>query len=246
LVAVIAAVVVVLILVREVRRLVRNRAGWSRAAAGAVSLTLRGEAVAKQRTVAGRPMRTVLVHHRGEPRYLHLLFAKDAPADTMRQGLVTVEFFATDDAEGPARLLLADGRTLWAFTSRLGDQLPADDPRATRRWSTRSTDDGAAMMAPTAVVGNGPQDEDRERDAAGRDDGPDTGSGDSAGTDDSVWSGSDGWTGGGSWSGDPTWSSSDGGSTGGTGDGGGGGWSGGGWSGGDSGGGGGDSGGGSS
>jgi hypothetical protein len=232
-VGVVAAALVVLILFRETRRLLRNRAAWSRAARGAVSLTLRGEAVAKQRTVAGRPMRTLVVQHGGKPHYLHLLFAKGAPADTMRQGPVTVEFFATDDAEGPARLLLADGRTLWAFTSRLGDRLPADERRGARRGarrrSSRSTEAGSGAIAP-AVVGNGTQDLDRDRDGAGPDDVP----------GDSVWSGSDGWTGGSSWGGDSTWSGSDGGSGGGDG-----GWSGGGWSGGDSGGGGGDSGGGS-
>jgi len=225
-------------LVVEVRRLARNRGLWGRAARGAVSLTLRGEAVAKRRNVSGRPMRTVVVQHGGERQYLHLLFAKGAPADTLRQGPVTVEFFAGNDVEGPARILLPDGRTLWAFTSRLGARPPVDGRRGTRAATSSSTDASAGAVVPAVIVGgygvgDGP---DRSRE----DPGPDTGFGD--GTGESTWTGGDGWTGGGSWGSDSTWSGSDGG-------GGGGSWSGGdsgggGWSGGDSGGGGGDSGGG--
>lgn len=269
----IAAVIVLLIFVRGARRWARNRAAWSRAARGAVSLTLRGEAVAAERTVSGRPMRTVVVEHRGSRQYLHLLFAPGAPVSIMGPGWVTVEFFAGDDAEGPARLLLADGRTLWAFSARLGAAVA--QPRSRARRSTDATaagatDDGAGLMVPAVVVpggsdrgrgDDGPGDPDPSPSATENGGSSDTGSSNagsasaaasSAAASSAVWAGGDGWTGGSSWGGDPTWSGSDGGSSsGGSGssDGGGGWFSGGGdsggWSGGDSGGGGGDSGGGS-
>ncbi|MGW2091097.1 hypothetical protein [Promicromonospora sukumoe] len=241
-VAWVAAVIVLLIFVRGARRWARNRAAWSRAARGAVSLTLRGEAVAAERTVSGRPMRTVVVEHRGKRQYLHLLFAPGAKAKIPGPGWVTVEFFAGDDAEGPARLTLADGRTLWAFSARLGATVA--QPRSRARRSTDATaagaDDGAGLMVPAVVV---PGHDDRDRD----DDGPgdpdpspsatenggssnagssDTGSSNSgsssaaassvaashAAASSAVWAGGDGWTGGSSWGGDPTWSGSDGGS----------------------------------
>ncbi|WP_454855864.1 hypothetical protein [Promicromonospora soli] len=242
------AAIALFVLVRDVRRRVRRNSAWSRAARGAVTLTLRGEAVGKQRTVAGRPMRTVVVQHGGEPRYLHLLFATGVPAGTVRQGPITVEFFARDDVEGPARILLPDGRTSWAFASRLGGQAPVDG-RRTGSWGAAAgatgagaTGAGAAMPA-TLIGGPGSGDDDPDR---GREH---DGSAAGGGTIESVWSGDDGWTGGSSWSGDSTWSGADGSSGGGGGWSGGdsgGGWSGGGWSGGDVGGGGGDSGGGGS
>jgi hypothetical protein len=184
-------------------------------------------------------MRTVVVEHRGQRRYLHLLFAKDAPAGTMGQGPVTVEFFAGDDAEGPARLLLPGGRTLWAFTGRLGevarpssaagrrsdtrpDTRPGSRPETAGNTSSGSTSDGGAgLMVPAIVHGTGPRD---GRDGRGEPEpsgtepsgtglpgtGP-SGTGSSgAGSHDSVWSGGDGWTGGSSWGGDPTWTGSDG------------------------------------
>ncbi|MFI8527850.1 hypothetical protein ACIGB8_25545 [Promicromonospora sukumoe] len=150
----VAAVIVLLIFVRGARRWARNRAAWSRAARGAVSLTLRGEAVAAERTVSGRPMRTVVVEHHGKRQYLHLLFAPGAKAKIPGPGWVTVEFFAGDDAEGPARLTLADGRTLWAFSSHLGAAVA--QPRSRARRSTDATpvvaDDGAGLMVPAVVV----------------------------------------------------------------------------------------------
>ncbi|GAA2231510.1 hypothetical protein GCM10010413_31920 [Promicromonospora sukumoe] len=152
-VAWVAAVIVLLIFVRGARRWARNRAAWSRAARGAVSLTLRGEAVAAERTVSGRPMRTVVVEHRGKRQYLHLLFAPGAKAKIPGPGWVTVEFFAGDDAEGPARLTLADGRTLWAFSSSLGAAVA--QPRSRARRSTDATPVGAddgGLMVPAAVV----------------------------------------------------------------------------------------------
>jgi hypothetical protein len=238
------AAIALFVLVRDVRRRVRRNSAWGRAAQGAVTLTLRGEAVAKQRTVAGRPMRTVVVPHGGEPRYLHLLFATGAPAGTVRQGPITVEFFAGDDVEGPARILLPDGRTSWAFASRLGGQAPVDG-RRTGSWGAAgsATGAGAGAVIPAVMIG-GPGSGDDDLDRSREDDGSGAGLGD--GTSESVWSGDDGWTGGSSWSGDSTWSGADGGSGGGGGGGWSGGDSGGGWSGGDAGGGGGDSGGGGS
>lgn len=261
-VAGIAALIVLWIFVKGARRWARNRGAWSRAARGAVSLTLNGEAVAAQREVSGRPMRTVVVEHRGHQHYLHLLFPKDAPADTMVPGRVTVEFFAGDAVEGPARLLLADGRTLWAFTSQLGTRaLPKT--RATRSSGTTSdtasgtsSDGSAALLVPATFEPGAPGD--RGRGTDGRGDGVGDGPGDAVPSPafspdpsaNATWSGGDGWTGGSSWGGDSTWTGSDGGGSGHAGGGGdGGGWFGGGdsggWSGGDSGGGGGDSGGGS-
>jgi hypothetical protein len=222
-------------LVIEVSRLARNRGIWARAARGAVSLTLRGEAVAKKRNVSGRPMRTVVVQHRGERQYLHLLFAKGGRAETLRQGPVTVEFFTGNDVHGPARLLLPDGRTLWAFTSRLGARPPVNGRRAGARTATSSSTDAGAGAVVVGGYGLGDDGAVRNREVPAPDNGD--------GTGESTWTGGDGWTGGGSWGSDSTWSG--GGSDGG----GGGGWfggdsGGGGWSGGDSGGGGGDSGGG--
>jgi hypothetical protein len=225
------AAIALFVLVTDVRRRVRRNSAWGRAARGAVTLTLRGEVVAKQRTVAGRPMRTAVVQHGGEPRYLHLLFATGAPAGTLRQGPITVEFFAGDDVEGPARILLPDGRTSWAFASRLGGQ-PPEDGRRTGSWGAGATGSmtgaGAGAVVPAVIVG-GPGSSDDEPDRSREDDGSGAGLGD--GTGESVWSGDDGWTGGSSWGGDSTWSGADGGS------GGGGAWSGGdsggGWSGGD-------------
>lgn len=251
-VAGIAALIVLSIFAKGVQRWARNRGAWSRAARGAVSLTLRGEAVAERREVSGRPMRTVVVEHRGHQQYLHLLFPQDAPVDIMGPGRVTVEFFAGDDVVGPARLLLADGRTLWAFTSRLGAR-PKPGPRAgTNRsaaTSSDTSDGGAGLMVP-ALVGGTRSHEDRDRGDDGAGDGPGVPEPSASAAADSTWSGGDGWTGGSSWGGDATWTGSDGGGashTGGGGDGGGwfGGGDSGGWSGGDSGGGGGDSGGGS-
>lgn len=264
-VAGIAALIVLWIFVKGVRRWARNRGAWSRAARGAVSLTLNGEAVAAQRKVSGRPMRTVVVEHRGHQQYLHLLFPQDAPVDAMVPGRVTVEFFAGDTVEGPARLLLADGRTLWAFTSQLGTRAEPKR-RATRSGTTPGTSsDGSGALLLPATLGSGtpgaPGD-DRGRGGDGAGDGPGGGLGDAvpsaASSPDpsasAAWSGGDGWTGGSSWGGDSTWTGSDGGGGGaghGGGGGDGGGWFGGGgdsggWSGGDSGGGGGDSGGGGS
>jgi hypothetical protein len=256
-VAGIAALVVLWIFVKGARRWARNRGAWSRAARGAVSVTLSGEAVAAQREVSGRPMRTVVVEYRGHQQYLHLLFPKDAPVDTMVPGRVTVEFFAGDAVEGPARLLLADGRTLWAFTSQLGTRTQPKS-RATRSSGTRSSttpgtssDGSAALLAPVTFGPAAPGHRDRD------DDGGDAGLGDAVpspapspdASTSAAWSGGDGWTGGSTWGGDSTWTGSDG-AGGGHGGGGSGGWFGGGdsggWSGGDSGGGGGDSGGGSS
>lgn len=235
----------VAMLVTQLRRLVRSRAAWSRAGRGAVSLTLPGVAVARARTVAGRPMRTVVVRHRGEERYLHLLFAQGARTGDLGPGSVTVEFFDGDEPEGPARLLPAGGRTLWAFTSRLGRRTPAELRGETRHRPGRATDDGGAQVATAGAAGtaaypgdlarphqrtpgDAPDDQEIPGDGIPGDGVPSDGwSG--SGRDD-VWSGSDGWSGGGSWGGDPTWSGSDGGA----------GWSGGdsgGWGGGDSGGG---------
>lgn len=234
------AAVALFMLVIDVRRRVRRGSAWGRAARGAVTLTLRGQAVGKERKVSGRHMRTVVVEHGGEQRYLHLLFAKGGSAGAIRKGPVTVEFFAGDDVEGPARILLPNGRSVWAFTSRLGGRAPVGDRLAGSRGGTSSLTDASAgpMVVPAVVGGYGLGD-----------DGPDRNPDDlapGAGSGDSVWSGGDGWSGGSSWGGDSTWSGSDGGSSSG---GGGGGWSGGdsgggGWSGGDFGGGGGDSGGG--
>ncbi|WP_036961806.1 hypothetical protein, partial [Promicromonospora kroppenstedtii] len=164
-VAVTIGVIVLLIFGTRARRWSRNRSAWSRAARGAVSLTLRGEAVAAERKVSGRPMRTVVVEHRGSRQYLHLLFVPGAPVHMMGPGWVTVEFFAGDDAEGPARLLLADGRTLWAFSARLGTV--AAEPRSRARRSSDATavgttDDGAGPMVP-AVVAPGLDGEERGR-----------------------------------------------------------------------------------
>ncbi|MFI2364176.1 hypothetical protein [Promicromonospora sp. NPDC019610] len=259
-VAGIAALIVLWIFARGARRWARNRGAWSRAARGAVSLTLNGEAVAAQRKVSGRPMRTVVVEHRGHQQYLHLLFPQDAPVDTIVPGRVTVELFAGDTVEGPARLLLADGRTLWAFTSQLGTRAQPK-PRATRSGTTSgltgtASDGSAALLVPATSVPAAPGDRGRGDDGGG--DGPGDMPGGAVPSADpsasATWSGGDGWTGGSSWGGDSTWTGSDGGGAGhggpgGSGDGGGwfgGGDSGGGWSGGDSGGGGGDSGGGSS
>ncbi len=240
-----AAAIVLLIFLRGARRWARNRAAWSRAARGAVSLTLRGEAVAAERTVAGRPMRTVVVEHRGKRQYLHLLFAPGAKAKIPGPGWVTVEFFAGDDAEGPARLTLADGRTLWAFSSRLG--AAAAQPRSRARRSTDATaagtDDGAGLMVPAVVLpggsdrgrgDDGPGDPEPSPSATENGGSSDTGSSSSgssssgsssatvptaaassAAASSAVWAGGDGWTGGSSWGGDPTWSGSDGGSSGG-------------------------------
>ncbi|MFD6446868.1 hypothetical protein ACFWEJ_17305 [Promicromonospora sp. NPDC060204] len=260
-VAGIAALIVLWIFVKGVRRWARNRGAWSRAARGAVSLTLNGEAVAAQRKVSGRPMRTVVVEHRGHQQYLHLLFPQDAPVDTMVPGRVTVEFFAGDTVEGPARLLLADGRTLWAFTSQLGTRAQPKS-RATRSSDARSatttgtaSDGSAALLVPATFGPAAPGDRGRGGDGVGEGGGDGLGGGvpSQDPSASAAWSGGDGWTGGSSWGGDSTWTGSDGGGGGGAGHGGGGdggGWFGGGdsggWSGGDSGGGGGDSGGGGS
>ena len=272
-VAVVVAVIVLLIFATRARRWSRNRNAWSRAARGAVSLTLRGEAVAAERTVSGRPMRTVVVEHRGSRQYLHLLFAPGAPVQIMGPGWVTVEFFAGDDAEGPARLLLADGRTLWAYSARLG--AAAGQPRSRTQRSSDTTmvgttDDGAGAAVPAVVPGLHGGDRGRGEDRPGDPDpspsatehgGASSSSAGSstaaasgaaasgAAASSAVWAGGDGWTGGSSWGADPTWTGSAGGSGGGgSGSDGGGGWfsggDSGGWGGGDSGGGGGDSGGG--
>lgn len=165
-VAVIVGVIVLLIFGTRARRWSRNRGAWSRAARGAVTLTLRGEAVGAERKVSGRPMRTVVVEHRGSRQYLHLLFAPGAPVHVMGPGWVTVEFFAGDDAEGPARLLLADGRTLWAFSARLG--AVAAEPRSRARRSSDTTavgatDDGAGFVLPAVVIPGLDGDHDRGR-----------------------------------------------------------------------------------
>lgn len=227
------AAIALFVLVRDVRRRVRRNNAWGRAAKGAAALTLSGAVVAKQRTVAGRPMRTVVVQHGGGQRYVHLLFATGAPAGALRQGPVTVEFFAGNDVEGPARILLPDGRVAWAFASRLGGPAPVGNRRSGSRGMTgsaRGASAGAVIPAASIAAPAVGDDADRSRE----DDG--------SGLGESVWSGDDGWTGGSSWGGDPTWTGADGGSGGGSA------WSGGdfgaGWSGGDFGGGGGDSGGG--
>lgn len=111
----------------------------------------------------------------------------------MGQGPVTVGFFAGDDVGGPARILLPDGRTLWAFTSRLGARPPVDDrPTSVRRATGTTNDASSAAIVPAAVIGgHGLHDGDPDRDGFGD------------GTGESSWAGSDGgggWSGGG-WSG---------------------------------------------
>ncbi|GHH77898.1 hypothetical protein [Promicromonospora soli] len=174
----------------EVRRQARNHGAWDRAARGAVSLTLRGHAVAKQRKVSGQPMRTVVVLHGGEHRYLHLLFAKEAPTRILRQGPVTVELFAGPDVKGPARLLLPNGGTLWAFTTRLGER-----PNTGSRASGSSHDSSSAWSGADGWTGGS---------SWGGDSGW-SGSGSAGGSSDGGgggWSGGDSGGGGGGGGGD--------------------------------------------
>ena len=144
------------ILLPGVLALVRSRTTWARAERGEATLTFAGEAVATQRIVSGRPMRTVVVRHDSVVRYVHLLFPGEPVARRVAAGPVRLDLFGGSKVHGPARLTLPDGDILWAFASKMGKavDLPADAPsdaptnnevgplgRLLRRWYRRDDDD---------------------------------------------------------------------------------------------------------
>lgn len=187
-------VAVGIVLVRVVA-IARSWSLWARAERGEPTLTFEGQAVAQQRTVSRRLMRTVVVRQHGIARYVHLLFAEDAAAVRIRAGGVTLDLFGGAKIQGPARVTAPGGVVVWAFTSKAGKtvDLPAPTPRAPRAADgDPSVAASAGMSVPAGLALN-----DR------RDDGW-------SGEDSSTSDLGDGWSGGSSWGSDPSWSGSSG------------------------------------
>lgn len=196
------AIVAAAILLVRVVAIARSWSLWARAERGEPTLTFEGQAVAQQRTVSRRLMRTVVVRQHGIARYVHLLFAEDAAAVRIRAGHVTLDLFGGAKIQGPARLTAPGGVVVWAFTAKAGKtaDLPAPTPPAPRATdSDPSFAAGGAMWVPAGLALN---DEQRDDDGwSGGDSSPsDLGDG---------WTG-DGWTGGSSWGSDSSWSGSSG------------------------------------
>lgn len=78
------------------------------------TLTFPAQAVVHQRTVSGRPMRTVIVRDDGLGRYVHLLFSEEPVARRLLAGPVQLDLFGGPKVQGPARLTLPNGDVVWA------------------------------------------------------------------------------------------------------------------------------------
>lgn len=117
--------------VRETSTLVRMVRLWHRARRYDVRQVLEGVALPQWRSVANRPVRTVLTQIDGRDRYVRLAFARRTDAAALAPGPVRVELFDDASVRGPARLRQPYGMAL-AFASRLGD-FPAKEVTVVQR-----------------------------------------------------------------------------------------------------------------
>lgn len=185
--AVVWTVVALGILLARIIILAQSWRMWARAERGETTLTFPAQAVAHQRRVSGRPMRTVIVRDDGLGRYVHLLFSEEPVARRLPAGPVQLDLFGGSKVQGPARLTLPNGDVVWAFTSRAGKVVDAGS-RARRDTGGG----GGEIRGVDRVLRREYRREDEER------------RGEDSSTSD------DGWSGGNSWRSDSGWSGSSG------------------------------------
>jgi hypothetical protein len=117
--------------VRETSVRLRMRRAWQRAGRGEVVQSLTGVALRRGRTVAGYPVRTVVVRVDGRAQYLRLAFARADDAAMLPAGPVRVDLFDGPSVRGPARLRPRHAGVVWAFAARNGDLAVTEETRHT-------------------------------------------------------------------------------------------------------------------